>query len=1084
MGQNQRVGRSAASSTTTLAAADDAAMTVVEKFGRLLGASALVGVLAAYPTGALAQAVPADAAAGRPTVGSSQTAQEAANADQASDPAAPTPAAPAASDVVVTGSRIARPNLTSPNPITSVQGDEFFQTGQVSIGDQLNQLPQFASTFSQSNSTRFLGTAGLNLLDLRSLGTSRTLVLVNGRRHVAGDILNSGTSVDTNTIPTDLIDRVDTVTGGESAIYGSDAIAGVVNFVLKDHFNGLQVRGQSGISQFADGGSEFVSVLAGKNFSEDRGNVAVNAEFAHQDQYFATGRPYLSNQSSFVQVNPNGSAGNPEYVLYNDVRNAGYTDTGVVRFGGNALLNGGTGPNGVLYNIPYQFTTDGNLVPITGQRIGYGPGGSFIGGNGSNFRSGNQFQLQPQLDRVNLSLVSHYTFSDAFEPFVEATWSHTHVFGSGSSGPAFINGGFTGDARETLRLDNPFLSSQARSVITTNLLAASPTRTITGATTFAVRENLYGLGNRSESSTRDTYRAVAGVRGTFNGDWRYEVSANYGEFREKTKILGNLNIQRFLLANDPVRNAAGGIVCRSQVDPTAALGYDGVTDPNQASVVARDVAACTPINVFGGQFTDAQRAYLLQDTTSVGKITQLDLSGFVSGNLSQLFSLPGGPIGFSIGGEYRRETNRYQQDALVEQGYTFYNAIPTFDAPALKVKEAYAEISIPLLKDLPLIRELTLSGAARVSDYNTSAGTVWSYNAAAVWRPVRDLALRGSYARAVRAPNLGELYTPFGTNYQFISDPCAADNINQGTNPANRRANCAAAGRPADFNYNYNNTGSLLYRSGGNPNLQAETSNSYTYGAVFQPHWVPGLSLTVDYYNITVNRAISSVDAQTTVDQCYDLASLNNQYCGLFQRAGAGGGPRGEQPFRIIEGSLISGGINFAKLRARGIDVEVAYSAPISHYGRLSLRGNYNHNLERNDFTDPTQADYVTRLLDNLGTPADRFTINGDFKTGIVTFGYRVRWFGRQYVGDYAYYNSLNGSPPSDPYYADYKYYPVVAYHDLRLGIDATKKFNLYVGVTNVTDKHPPLNTTGLSAGSGQYDVLGRFLYAGVVAKF
>jgi outer membrane receptor protein involved in Fe transport len=1065
----------------------------------LLGATALLSTMALLPTAVWAQATPAtepDSTGPGATpnqqgaVNTGGNAGSGSTVDATAQDAAAGSTADRGGDVVVTGSRIARPNLASPNPITSVQGEEFFQSGQVSIGDQLNQLPQLAPTFSQSNSTRFLGTAGLSLLDLRNLGTQRTLVLVNGRRHVAGDILNSGTSVDVNTIPTDMIERVDVVTGGESAVYGSDAIAGVVNFVLKDHFQGLEARAQSGISpDYGDAAGQFASILGGKNFADGRGNVAVNVEYAHQDQYFGSGRPYLNNQTAFIETNPTGSAGNPEYTLFNDVRSASYSETGVVRFGGTARYNAGTGPNGVAYYVPYQFTPDGNLVPLTGQRVGYGPNGSFIGGNGSNFRGGDEFQIQPQLDRVNVNLVGHFTFSPAFEPFVEATYSHTTVFGSGSGGPAFISGTTYGDFdpagsarnRELIRFDNPYLTDQARATITAQR-ALNGSAAPTAATQIAVREIMEGLGNRAERSYRDTYRAVAGVRGTFNDGFRYELSANYGEFKEKTELLGNLNVQRFLLANDATRNAAGQIVCRSQVDPTAAYGYAGVTDPNQAAVLARDVAACVPINVLGGQFSQAQKNYLLQDTTSVGKITQLDISGFVSGDLHQLFSLPGGPIGFSIGGEYRRETNGYVQDPLVTNGYTFYNSIPAFTAPALQVKEAYGELNIPLLKDLPFIRELTISGAGRVSDYNTSAGTVYSYNANGIWKPINDLTLRATYGRAVRAPNLGELYTPFGANYATVSDPCSADNITKGTNPANRQANCAAAGRPAGYNFIYSQ--SLLFRSGGNPNLQAETSDSYTYGGVYQPHYVRGLSITVDYFNIKVNKAIASVDAQTIINQCYDLPSLNNQFCPLFQRAGAGGGSRGEIPFQVLEGSLISGGINFAQLRARGLDVEVAYNHQIGNYGRLSLRGNYSHVIQRDDYTDPTTPGFVTRDRGNLGTPIDRFTINTDFKTGPFTFGYKVRWFGKQYLGDYTYYNSLNGNPPSDPYYAAYQYYPVVAYHDIRVSVDATQKFNLYAGVTNLANKQPPLDLTGLGAGSGQYDVLGRYVFAGVVAKF
>lgn len=997
-------------------------------------------------------------------------------------------------DVVVTGSRIANPNLNSPNPITSFQGQEFFQSGQVSIGDQLNQLPQFAPTFSQSNSTRFLGTSGLNLLDLRGLGTQRTLVLVNGRRHVAGDILNSGTSVDTNTIPTDLIDRVETVTGGESAIYGSDAISGVVNFILKDHFDGLEMRGQSGLSpDYRDGAAQFASVLAGKNFGGGKGNIAANVEYVHQDQYFATSRPYLNSQQAFLQVRQTGTSGSPKLQLFNDVRSASYSETGLIRFGGTPTFNAGLAPNStagapVYYTVPYQFTSDGNLVPVTGQRVGFGPTGSLIGGSGSNFRSGDQFQIQPRLNRVNASIIGHYTIADALEPFVEATYSHTSVFGSGSGGPAFISGLTLGDGdptvgqanRETYRVDNPFLSAQARSTITANLLAANPAAVVTGATRFSVREILDGLGARAEQSDRNTYRIVGGFRGTFNDGFRYELSANYGEFDEKTKVLGNLNIQRFLLANDATRNAAGQIVCRSQVNAAAAYGYAGVTDPNAAAVLARDVAACVPINTFGGQFTDAQKAYVLSNTTSVGKISQFDVSAFVSGDLHQLFSLPGGPIGFSIGGEYRRETNSFREDPLVQAGYTFYNAIPTFTAPALKVKEAYGELRVPLVKDFFLIKELTVSGAARVSDYNTSAGTVYSYNASGIYKPVEDLQLRASYARAVRAPNLGELYTPFGQNFALVDDPCSADNIGNGT--ANRAANCAAAGRPAGYNFQYSN--SLLFRSGGNAALQSEKSDSYTYGGVLTPHWIRGLSITADYFNIKVRKAIASVDAQTIINQCYDLPTLANQFCALFQRAGTGGGPRGEIPFQILENSLTSGGVNFGLLRARGVDAEVAYNHQLGGFGRLSVRGNYSHVIQRDDFTDPTMPNTITRDRGNLGFPVDRFRINTDLKKGPVTLGYVVRWFGKQYVGDVSFYNSLNGSPPTDPFYADHKYYPVVAYHDVRVGVDASDRFNIYGGVTNVANKKPPLGLTGLDAGSGEYDVLGRFAFIGAVAKF
>ncbi len=1033
---------------------------------KLLAASALVP-LAFYSVAALAQ-----------MPGATVTNVTSTNADPSSAAQPDSDAGPG--EIVVTGSRITRPNLQSTTPVTSISGAELFETGQISVGDQLNQLPQLASTFSQSNSTRFLGTSGLNLVDLRNLGTQRTLVLVNGRRHVASDILNNGVSVDINTIPTDLIERIDIVTGGNSAVYGSDAISGVLNFILKDKFDGLQIRGQGGLSSYGDAGAEFVSVLGGKNFGDNRGNIAVNAEFAHQNQFFASERPALASQSAFIQVLPAASAtaANPERLFFNDVRSASFNNTGVIRFGGNTRYNAGIGPNGVPYFVPYTFTPDGNLIPLTGQRIGFGPNGSFIGGNGENFRSGQQFQLEPQLDRINVNLTAHYRFSDIFEPFVEATWSHTHVLGSGSNGPAFITGTTLGDDREKLRLDNPFLTAQARSVITTNLLLANPTRKITDATTFSVRESFLGLGIRQESSNRDTLRAVVGFRGEFNTDWKYEVSANYGTFKERTTILGNLNQQRFLLANDPVRNAAGQIVCRSQVDPTAG-GTDLGGNP---AVLAADIAGCVPVNVFGGQFNGAQRNYILQDTTSVGKITQFDVNGFISGNLGQLFTLPGGPIGFSIGGEYRRETNFFKQDPLVEQGYTFYNAIPTFTAPGLAVKEAFGELLVPLVKDVFLLKDLTLSAAGRVSSYNTRAKTVYTYNFGGDWYPIQDIHFRANYARAVRAPNLGELYTPNGQNFATVVDPCAADNLDKGPKPANRQSNCAAAGRPAGYNFPYSN--SLEIKSGGNPNLGAEKSDSYTYGVVLQPHWIPGLSASIDYYKIKVKNVISSLDAQTILDQCYDSSSLSNPYCALFQRNTAPVGPKLEIPFQILEGSLLASSLNFAQLRASGIDAEIAYNRDFGNIGSVSARVNYTHVLQRDDFLNPVTPSEATRVRGTLGTPIDRFRLISSFKHGPVTFGYTLRWIGQQYVDIYANYYSINGNPPAHPYYANVTRYPVIAYHDLRGSIDIDKRFNFYLGVDNIGGKLPPYGLSGIGGGSGIYDNRGRFMYAGVEAKF
>lgn len=1014
------------------------------------------------------------------------------SAAQTASPAAETAEADAASDViVVTGSRIARPNLESGAPITTVVGTEFFETGQVSVGDVLNELPQLRSTFSQQNSTRFLGTRGLNLLDLRGLDTPRTLVLINGRRHVAADVLNYAVSPDVNTFPTDLIERVDIITGGGSSVYGSDAIAGAVNFVLKQDYEGFQVRGQSGISKYGDAGNRYISALAGTNFADGRGNIAVNLEYARQSKYFSSGRKQLRQNNGFVVVDtdpagsPNGSDGNPDRVFLRDLRSTTIALGGLYTV---ASPSGACGrdPLGAAYNCTYLFQPDGTLAPQTGTRVGLAPNGSFLGGNGYIGREGQLQALSPRLDRYSANVLGHFEISEAFVPFFEAKYVRTEAQGS-QSGPFFTQGSTTATqetsdvAREQIRLDNPFLSPQARAQIVAARTAAGLAST--DATRIALRRNWLDFGIRDEKITRETYRGVVGVRGDFNEDWKYEISANYGEHREKNRILSNVNVQRFLLGVDTVRNAAGQIVCRAQVDPASA-GTDIGGNPAQ---LAADIAACVPINPFGvGSVSEAARQYVTQDSNASGKITQFVASGYVSGDLSQLFELPAGPIAFSLGAEYRRETVKYDLDAATQAGYAFYNAIPSFRAPAFEVKELFGEIQIPILKDTPFFQELTLSGSGRISDYKGATGKVYAYGGELVWKPVEDLRVRASYNRAIRAPNLVELYSAQSQNFTPApSDPCSERNI--GTGSSTRAANCAAAGRPAGYDFVY--TQSLQTISGGNPNLKEETSDNYTLGAVLTPRFLPGFSLSVDYYKITVNGAIAGVDAQTILNNCYDAPDLNNQYCAAFQRAGAGGGPNSEIPFQILEGSLLESSLNFAKLKARGIDTEVAYRHDWG-FAKTNFRATWTHVLQRDDYNDPSTPSFADRVLGEVGDPKNRITANFSAERGALTLGYQVRWIGKTKFGQVENTTSVQGRDPENLDYADAPGYGNVFYHDIRADLEVTDRFTIYGGVDNLTNRFPPWGGTGIGAGfdntgvTGSYDNKGRYFYAGVVAKF
>ena len=901
-------------------------------------------------------------------------------------------------------------------------------------------------------------------------------MLVNGRRHVAGDILNNAVSPDVNTIPIDLVERVDQVTGGNSAIYGSDALAGVVNFILKDNYDGAQIRAQSGVSKYGDAGSYYISALAGKNFADGRGNVALNLEYSRQNDFYGSGRPNLRQNNGFVTVDTdpasavNGSDGTTDTQFVRDIRSGTYSNGGTFLsyFGGDSYS-------------PFLFTPSGQLVPQTGTQIGLAPLPSYLGGNGSNFREGRQLALAPALDRYSANLIAKFEVSPAFIPFLEAKYVRTDSIGS-QSGPFFFSGGTTGSPRERFFTDNPYLSAQARGVIN-DYYGYAPNE----VGTFTFIRNVVELTNRDEKARRETYRAVGGVRGTFNEDWNYEVSANYGEFREKTRILGNVNLQRFLLAIDAVDAgiagggaATGRIVCRAQVDPTARIAYEGAANAAYAQgQLANDVAACVPINLFGeGNITDAARNYLLQDSRASGKITQFVASGFVSGDSSQLFELPGGPVGFAVGAEYRRETVRYDQDEATQAGLTFYNAIPAFDPPSFEVKEAFAEIRLPIIRD-SFIQELSLSGAGRVADYKGSTGTVYSYNAGIDFAPVRDIRFRGNYSRAVRAPNLTELFTVPGQNYATIGDPCSARNI--GTGAATRAANCAADGVPAGYDFVYRQ--SLGFLSGGNPDLKAEKSDSYTVGGILQPRFLPGFTLSADYYDITVNDVITSPSAQGIINACYDAADLNNQFCSLFTRAGAGGGPRGEIAGQILENSLQVVPLNYAKLKVRGIDFELGYTKRFD-FGTFTTRAIYTLALQNDTFLSPTDPGRADQVLYELGDPRNAFNVNSSIKLGAFTIGHRLRYIGKMVPGAYENTFSKQGRPPQNADAFPIVFYPERWYNDVRVDIEATDRFNFYVGADNIANELPPYGLTGVGGGSAIYNNTGRFFYAGVVAKF
>ncbi|HVR90858.1 MAG TPA: TonB-dependent receptor [Novosphingobium sp.] len=1088
--------------------------------------------------------------------------------------------------IVVTGSRIARPNLESTVPISSIAGEQFFKQGDTNIGETLNDLPQLRSTFSQQNPGLGIGIAGLNLLDLRGLGTSRTLVLVNGRRHVAADILNNAVSPDVNSIPNDLIERVDIVTGGNSAVYGSDAIAGVVNFVLKRSFDGAQIRGSAGISPHGFGGNQYVSAMFGKNFADGRGNIILHGEFANQERIFGSELPWLRSVNTFGVVDvdpsglPNASDGFPDAVFIRDIRSASINRFGLIPItqpgGAGALCgigvgqtNGGPSSTGTLptnsgvpYNCTYLFDDQNGFNAQTGGRYGAGIIGGIAGGNGQTGREGKLLSIQPQVRRYNLNLLAHYEFSDAIEAFVEAKWTRVDALGNNAS-PSAIQGTFGQfDFRERARLDNPFLTTAQRNQLAnliltsgcnTSLTAAcvnpngtSTTRSTTsgqgtggplnaadiaainaGTYRFVTARTLADVGIRDEVFRRDTYRIVGGFRGTFNDDWKYELSLNYGKFKQTVDTNGFLDRQRFMLALDAGRNpATGQIQCRSQFDPTAAVAYDtgafqtGTTgsraNAGQQARLAADIAACVPYNAFGSGNNTSSVAYFTRHAHTDASLQQFVANGFVSGDTSGFFNLPGGPVSIVLGAEYREEDGTYFDDPFLLEGNpslpvstqnnTNSVVIGNFDPPAFKVKEAFGEIQIPLLKDVPFFHELTLSGAGRVADYNGATGTVWAYNAGVDWAPIRDIRFRGNYSRAVRAPNLSELYFPPVANFApgFV-DPCSPNAL---ANGPNRPANClAAVGNNAAILAGIPNvTQSLPVITGSNPNLTAEKSTSWTVGAVIQPQLIPGLALSVDYYDIKVDNVIVTLGAQAIVNNCVDQASLNNVFCGLFRRyLGAGPGPLGEITGQVQGNTLLQAGVNFAARKRRGLDVNLAYRTNLSDSVKLNTNLIYTHNFQISNFENPAIPAFENRILSELGDPKDEFRWDVDLTVNNFTLGYKMRYIGPMFTSTYENFNALPTAcpqltpctaaqlPPLNLDAIEIQKLPAVFYHDLRFEVNLDDdKFQFYVGVDNVLDTHAPFGVTGTGSltadrggGTGAiYDAFGRKFYTGVRARF
>lgn len=974
--------------------------------------------------------------------------------------------------IVVTGSRIAQKEAATPAPVTSLTAQELPSADSLTLGDALDRLPALRSTLNQNNSwvISVPGTAGVNGLDLRGLGLVRTLTLVNGRRHVSS--IPGDTTVDINTIPMELLDRIDIVTGGNSAIYGSDAVAGVVNFVIKRKFEGLKANVRVGNTSRGDRGSYFAALTGGQNFAGGRGNVALSLEYAHTDVLRAEDRPgltgYYDGYSGWALVDstvgePAAGDGIPDGGFFHGLRTVSSTGGTLTAVCGAADRANRARCTASGYAQYYMFRPDGSLVvnnpTVDFRDLNGGASNATIGGYGATeINNGNIASGQ---NRYSANLLAHLDVSDAFKPFIEAKYVHTT--GSAATQPSFFSGsliaslgGYAGDATPyDFRCNNPFLSAQNLSTMQAIGLCAN---VATG--TFSMQRFNIDVGRRGESSRRDVYRIVAGVEGDFNGDWHYEVAANYGAFRGSAAFTDSLYIPNLFRALNAVTNASGQIVCAVNAD----------ADPGN------DDPACAPLNLFGrGVASAAALDYVTETTSRRIRTDQFDVTAYVAGDLSQLFELPGGPVGFVLGGEYRRETAATAYSELGKQLLFFGVGGPDFDPPALGVKEVFGELSFPLFRDTRFAKQLTVSASGRMSHYDSAAGTVFAYNLGAIYAPIEDIRLRANYSQSVRAPTLANLYQPVRTAYQSVQDPCDVLYVNAGS--ATRAANCAAAGLPADFVNDLARRQPSPGISAGNPDLKVETARSLTLGAVLQPRVIPGLSLTVDYYDIKVDDLIAGVGAQDILSNCYDAATLDNAYCRLVKRQSDG-------RFSVPDGIRISP-VNFAKQKTRGVDFELGYAHRFANGHRFSMKLLATYVMKLDNYTFVNEPDRPNRQLSELGDPQWAGLLMADYSIGPFRLGYQMQYVGKMTLGSYETQHAYAGLPALNADLYPVKWYPDVFYHNLSASYEVNDRFSLYGGVNNIADRQAPYSLTGQTPSAGSiYDIFGRSFYAGAKVRF
>ncbi|WP_169542477.1 TonB-dependent receptor plug domain-containing protein [Sphingomonas baiyangensis] len=943
-------------------------------------------------------------------------------------PTAADPEPEQAEEITVTGSRLVRRDLVATSPITTVGEELISDSGNVTLESTLNNFPQL--TPDNTSTTNQSGGAGVLSVDLRSLGAVRTLVLVDGKRFIPGDVTGL---VDLAAIPDRLIDRVEVITGGASAVYGSDAVAGAVNFVLKRDFEGVEASYQYGETTRRDGISHKADLVLGVNAPDGRGNVTAYASYTRRGAIFMGDRafsanPLLADAQGVFQ--PFGSGNIPGGLI-------GINTTQIPQLNGIPDLNNASGACPVA-NTGIRFGQNGEPLPYCRPRDQF------------NYAAPN-FLLRP-LERYQAAVNAHYDIASNVE--VYGQFFFTRKENSFQQAAEAVTPSSSGQSPGTVLIPNadtnPLFTDQQRAFFAANRGFFDPD----GDGVFTLRNvgrRFEEFGPRNVSYTADSFGLTGGLRGNFNvGERRWNWDAFYQYHQsDVTALRQNLLSRSRTTAGLDVVLVGGVPQCRN-----------------------REVSGCIPVNIFGtGTLTQAQADFLSVDTTTRDRFDRTVLGGALSG---ELFDLWAGPVALALGAEYRKDRFSTNPDEVALSNDLAAIAVPpVVNSGEFSVREIFGEIRVPLLRDVPLIRELAVEGAIRYADYSTIGG-VTTWKGAVDWQVTDWARLRGNYSRAIRAPNLNELFAPVSSGFIGGNDPCVAANRPS----AAQKQLCLAQGVPQQFIDTLEVGGSQGFDrlSGGNANLTEESADTFTVGAVLTPF--RGFALTIDYFDIKVDDAIAQVDAQQLINTCFQTLDAASLACTSITRNDSGNIERVSAPL-----------LNIASRRVRGLDATIDYRVDLDRFGIGGDPGTLAFQIvgtwQFEDSNVPLEGLPAVECAGFYGGPcsSDSVRITPDFRafasatysSGPLTVRNQLR-----------YIDDVELSPLSPPNQAG----TVAAetYWDLFLGFQLREEIELFGGMNNILDNQPPI--LGFAAGGDAntnvqlYDVIGRQFYLGARLRF